>query len=124
MPSLKDPLLRNLNHSNKIKEIRIGNTNIKFKAGAYADDVSIICKNNLESIQEVFNEYNRLSKRSGLVLNADKTEILRLNKKHSINLTVKYTNKDLNIETVDKLKICGLYYCNDLEEEYELNVKN
>jgi exonuclease III len=119
-----DPLLRNLNQSNKIKEISIGNSNIKFKAGAYADDVSIICRNNLESIQEVFNEYNRLSERSGLVLNAEKTEILRLNKKQSMNLKVKYTNKDFNIETVNKLKICGLYYCNDTEEEYELNVKD
>jgi exonuclease III len=119
-----DPLLRNLNQSNKIKEISIGNSNIKFKAGAYADDVSIICRNNLESIQEVFNEYNRLSERSGLVLNAEKTEILRLNKKQSMNLKVKYSNKVFNIEMVDKLKICGLYYCNDTEEEYELNVKN
>ena len=119
-----DPLLRNINHSNTIKEVKFETTNIKFKAGAYADDVSIICRNNRESIQGVFNEYTRLTIRSGLELNAEKTEILRLNNKIHTNLAVKYANKTFNIETVDKLKICGLFYCNDQDEEYELNVTN
>jgi exonuclease III len=117
-----DPLLRNLNQSKAINEIKVDKTNISFKAGAYADDVSVICKNNQESIQEVFNEYDRLTERSGLELNADKTEILKLSNHHKTTIRVKYRDANIEIGTVDKLKICGLYYCNNQEEEYQLNV--
>jgi len=72
-----DPLLRNLNGNAGITNIRVEKSqNFMFKAAAYADEISIICKNNTKCIQQVFNEYERLTKHSGLELNADKTEIL------------------------------------------------
>jgi hypothetical protein len=117
-----DPLLRNINESKSIKEVRIGQSSTYFKAGAYADDVSVICLNRQKDIQEVFDEYGRLTERSGLELNAEKTEILRLRDNQETNLTINYIGKRITLSTVKKIKICGLIYCNDSDEEYRLNV--
>ncbi len=57
---------------------KLTNSVVKHKASGYADDIAIVCKNKLESVQEVFFEYERLTRKSGLELNADKTEILRI----------------------------------------------
>jgi len=81
-----DPLLRNLNANNKIK------CKTMFKAAAYADDIRVICKKDSRSIQLVIDEYENLTKRSGLELNADKTEILVLNKTENRPFIVDYNN--------------------------------
>jgi exonuclease III len=122
-----DPLLRNINMNKKIKEIKITSKHgkkedINFKGAAYADDISVICKKNMESIQQVFHEYERLTKRSGLELNADKTEILILNDKDKESICFNYNNESFVIQTVGKIKICGLFYCSNEDEEYQLNV--
>ena len=57
----------------------IDKEDIGFKAGAFADDVGALCKGDSRSVQRVFTQYERLTRKSGLVLNADKTEILVLN---------------------------------------------
>jgi hypothetical protein len=120
-----DPLLRNINKNKHIKEVQISRRNITnkriiFKGAAYADDISVICER--KSIQLVFNEYDRLTRRSGLELNADKTEILKLNSKESESFNITYNEKRFQISTVDTIKICGLCYCCDMEKEYQLNV--
>ena len=84
-----DPLLINLNKNKKIKEVTIRRKNAKneeinFKGAAYADYTSVICRKSTDCIQQVFDEYKRLTKRSGLELNADKTEILNLTPKKKI----------------------------------------
>ena len=122
-----DPLLRNLNKNKNIKKIKIKygraiKKEIDLKAAAYADDISVICENENNSIQMVFNEYERLTRLSGLELNADKTEILVLNKTTQERMTISYNKNRVNIESVSKLKICGIYFCNDRNEEYKLNV--
>ena len=122
-----DPLLRNINNSHKIRSIKPDvDLNLKqskyFKAGAYADDISVVCPDDRLSVQEVFNEYNRLTLRSGLELNADKTEVLRLNTHVTKKISFYYNSQDVEIETVNKIKICGLYYSFDKEIEYNLNV--
>jgi hypothetical protein len=123
-----DPLLPNLNENKMIKEIQIKGrngrqTNFGFKSAAYADDISIICEGRNESIEQVFKEYERLTKRSGLELNADKTEILYLKNNDVITFEVLYLECNFKIKTVEKIKICGLYYCLNMEEENKLNVK-
>jgi exonuclease III len=120
-----DPLLRNINKNENIKEITISknkviNKDLLFKGAAYADDISVICKK--VSIQFVFQEYQRLTCRSGLELNADKTEILILNKNENEKISIEYNNKKFEILSVNKIKICGLYYCSKMEDEYNLNV--
>ena len=122
-----DPLLRNINKNKQIKEVQIRKRNVVektifFKGAAYADDISVICKKDQKSIQAVFTEYERLTMRSGLELNADKTEILSLNPMKEETIPIKYNRNNFEIKTVNKLKICGLYFCSSLEEEYKLNV--
>ena len=70
--------------------MRITKTKVKSKAGAFADDVWALCSKNIGSAQGVFSEYERLTRKSGLTLNASKTEIiviysiiLRLNSCHA-----------------------------------------
>ncbi len=116
-----DPLLRNLNSNHKIRAVP--NNNI-YKAAAYADDISVICMNEENSIQEVFKEYGKLTTRSGLELNADKTEILILNDKGRKNIKFCYDESDFEITTVEKIKICGLVFANDPKEEHRQNVLN
>ena len=111
----------------RIKEVKIrrknfANEEINFKASAYADDISVICEKSPESIQQVFCEYERLTRRSGLELNADKTEILNLNSKEKDMISLNYNGKSFAISTVEKIKICGLYFCTNHDEEYQLNV--
>jgi hypothetical protein len=57
----------------------------------------------------------RLTRKSGLELNADKTEILRIGhlNEHEVLLSINYMGKVYKIRNVDQIKICGLYYCND-----------
>jgi exonuclease III len=123
-----DPLLRNLNKNKNIKEIRITNKEgrdekLNFKSAAYADDISVVCKNDKTSIQNIFFEYERLTRKSGLELNADKTEILKLNNPAKEEFEIQYNGLKFKIQNVDKIKICGLFYCASLDEEYNLNVK-
>jgi hypothetical protein len=111
-----DPLIRNINSNNRIRPISIMRKNGKevrdliFKAAAYADDISIVCQNTKDSIQQVFSEYSRLTKRSGLELNADKTEILRLDESAQLEFDIEYEGESHKIKSVNKLKICGLFY--------------
>ncbi len=126
-----DPLLRNLNHNKRIKVVEInrkGNTEkywTSHKACGFADDVSVICTDDKVSLQQVFFEYQRLTDMSGLTLNAEKTEILCLDPVvDRKKFEVEYGKLLIEIESVPKLKICGLHFCKDLNEEYNLNVIN
>jgi exonuclease III len=110
-----EPLLRNINNSNKIISINPCRNiqtkqSKKLTAGAYADNISAICIDEKKTIQEIFNEYSRLTVRSGLELNADKTEILRLNTDVPKTMSFTYNSQDVEIETVKVIKTCGLYY--------------
>jgi hypothetical protein len=98
-----NPLLRNLNHNNKIKPITIKkdkNVNkrmITHKASGFADDISIICMDEKVSLSQAFYEYQRLTNKSGLTLNADKTEIPSLNPNNDKKqFEVIYENKQNN----------------------------
>jgi exonuclease III len=123
-----DPLLRNINENKKIAMIKLKSTksiarSLIFKSAAFADDVSVICESSQESIQNVFDEYERLTNRSGLELNADKTEILIIDSSDKHNVNFRYLGKAFQIESVSRIKICGLNYCTEQAEEYSLNVK-
>jgi len=121
-----DPLIRNLNRNAEISPVRIKLKNmletINFKAAAYADDISVICLNTSEAIQGVFSEYNRLTQLSGLELNADKTEILKLYEEGQTEISFKYMGLPHKITTVLNIKICGLYFCQEQIDEVKFNV--
>jgi hypothetical protein len=122
-----DPVLRNINSNNKIKKVALTNRgtpnlSINFKAAAYADDISVICLNDNESINQIFLEYERLTIRSGLELNADKTEILNLESNDKLTIRFEYNGLRYVLDTVNGIKICGIYYCNEENKEYRHNV--
>ncbi len=122
-----DPKLRSLNKNKRVTEIKLRRKNatkeeINFKGAVYDDDISVICRKSTDCIQQVFYEYERLTKRSGLELNADKTEILNLKSREKDKISFKYNDQSFAINAVERIKICGLYYCSDSDEEYQLNV--
>jgi hypothetical protein len=69
-----DPLIRNIENNINIERIELGD-DILPKVVAYADDITCLTCSK-RSVRYIFKEYERLSKASGLTLNADKTEIL------------------------------------------------
>jgi len=123
-----DPLIRNLNNNPLIKAITLKGKKtgctLTNKASGYADDIAVICYNDLTSIQEIFREYERLTRMSGLELNAEKTEILRIGPEveEIFEFDIKYMKEEHRIRTIRELKICGIFICNDKSKEYEHNI--
>jgi hypothetical protein len=123
-----DPLIRNINDNNQIKEVKLissrSKTTVGMKCSGYADDIAIICRNDNNSIKGIFEEYERLTRLSGLELNAEKTEVLRIGHRREERIEIKFTYLGIEyaINSVDKLKICGIFFCNDKVEEYDLNI--
>ena len=89
-----DPLVRNINSDPTIDKVVIKskttNNEVNYKAGAYADDISVICRSDVASIQGLINQYDRLTRSSGLVLNADKAEIQSIHTGKVLRYYVKY----------------------------------
>ena len=77
-----DPLIRNINADRLIQALelktRITKEKVKYKSGAFVDDVGAVCRGDTNSVQGIFTQYEGLTKKFGLLLNADKTEILNL----------------------------------------------
>ena len=69
-----EPLLRNIAKNNTITAIKSRTINFTWlKITGYANDVTIITENTNNSVKQIFHEIERLTKASGLKLNADKT---------------------------------------------------
>ena len=120
-----DPLIRNIEVNTCIEPLLLvnGNNQSKIKTLAYADDIAVVTKN-VDSVNEIFREYERLFSCSGLKLNADKTEILKLsnNSISDATIRVRYLNDDVHLSTTDRIKITGNHLLLDREERYALNV--
>ncbi len=124
-----DPLIRNINKNDQIKPVQIRSNNKTLegyhKACGFADDISIACMNDRKSVNLIFSEYQRLTDKSGLTLNADKTEIIKLNPNSNIDsFSVQYENEEFSIKCVNSLKICGITFSNNKDEEYNRNVSD
>ena len=116
-----DPLLRNINENVLIPPIKLASGCI-VKTLAYADDIAVITANEDEAANALFYEYDRLTKCSGLTLNAEKTEILNLSKFGKVKTLVHYDNNSLELEHCEAVTICGNYLCRDDNKSYEKNV--
>jgi len=112
-----DPLIRNIEENRNIERIEISYIPCP-KVVAYADDVTCIVDNNLNSLQEIFNEYERLSKASGLILNANKTEILGPN---NYGFNIKYNGEEYRLSSNSRAKINGVIFDKDEERMKEEN---
>jgi hypothetical protein len=110
-----EPLLRNIAKNNTITAIKRRTINFTWpKIIGYADDVTIITENTNNSVKQVFHEYERLTRASGLKLNADKTEKLNITS-HNVagalavnNIT--YCDTRYLIQAQDDIKINGVTF--------------
>ena len=118
-----EPLLRNLEKNNSIHPIESEVLGTLPKSYAYADDVNCTIKDNNDSVQAVFSEYERLSRRSGLILNADKTEVMRLGQQMVKTYQILYMGKLYQIKTKNKIKINGIDFQSDRKAMVECNVR-
>ena len=121
-----DPLIRNIIADRDIKMIRMitlrTSEEIQIKAGGYADDVFALCGADNDSVKWIFRQYERLTKKSGLELNAEKTEILSLDTNVSRVNDVRYCGVNISLTTMNEIKICGIWYCHDQDRSYKLNI--
>lgn len=119
-------LLCNIDNNHNIVPVQIpdpfSNKITKSKTTIFADDLTPIVKNK-SSIKEVFKEYDKFSCRSGIFLNKDKTEILKIGHQENNSIeNVEIDNSGNVVMTKDKVKICGIYFGNNKEDTYSLNV--
>jgi exonuclease III/uncharacterized protein YlzI (FlbEa/FlbD family) len=120
-----DPLLRKIESNKKIVPIVLENENTKIsnKTGTFADDVFVITADNPGCLSEIFAEYNAFSLRSGIELNVNKTEILRLGTQANLFKKTYYIN-NTTIESVESVKICGITFSNNKALSYKKNIKD
>ena len=105
--------------NDNIEGISIG-TKTK-KLGQYADDLWISVKNKKRCFLELFQELNHFGRVSGLNINYDKTEILRLGSLRNSN--AKFYS-ELPLQWSDgPVRILGIMYTSQLRESASINYK-
>jgi hypothetical protein len=121
-----EPLLRNIENNPNIEALTHEGLNFP-KAVGYADDVNGLLKNSARGLQAIFDEYERLTKLSGLTLNADKTEIMRLRKNGGVNQVnddaLKYLDKRFTLTSKSNIKINGIIFQESPSETKRSNVR-
>ncbi len=112
-----EPLLKNIEKNSSIKSLESKILRYKWpKVLGYADDISCIMENTKRGKQALFTEYERFSKISGLLLNADKTEIYNFGDDRRDNRIkepdkVTYREVAYTIAPVPEIKINGVILC-------------
>ncbi len=123
-----EPLIRNIENNDQINKVRCTRLNYTWpKALAYADDVSVVTTNDDTSIKEIFNEYWKLSTASGLLLNADKTEMFNIHNEQVAGTDVHEVTYGLDsyrVAKMDTIKLNGIYFSNDNEHMADMNADN
>ena len=97
----------------------------KFKwptAVGYADDVTLMLTNERD-LQTVIDIYAEFYKATGLKINADKTEMIKINIDQE-PIEIKYLNKQYEITPQPEIKINGVWIGSDEPECYKLNWKH
>jgi hypothetical protein len=115
-----DPLIRNIEGNNNISQAEINDIPLP-KALAYADDITCIVERDRNSIKGIFEEYERLTKASGLTLNADKTEILDV---YENRHRVTYEGIMHHLQGAKSVRINGVVFNKDIRQMLEENVEH
>ena len=102
----------------KIEGINIGNKN--YKILQYADDTQLFTKFKAESINAILKTFGEFTKVSGLKINFDKSEVLRIGQMKNSNLRIK---TDLELKwTNEPLKVLGINVSPNLNEILDKNI--
>ena len=88
------------------------------------DDIGMAVKNDPNTVKAIFKDYSLFSKLSGIELNIDETEILKLNVNSSI---LPFTPNNVRagntlIRTSESIKICGITFLNNSAMAYNKNI--
>ena len=121
-----EPLLRNIKGNAHIEGINSAKLNINLpKVYGYADDVNALVKANPTSIQNLFTEYEKFTESSGLMLNADKTEILRFKKRNQVvtEYNVRYRGNNYLLKSQNEIKVNGILFLQDPRAREVRNVE-
>ena len=126
-----EPLLKNIEKNQEIQSLPSQDLDSNLpRVVAYADDVNGIIANDPRTLQELFREYERLTKLAGLELNAEKTEILpiisenlRIDKTQLI-FHFEYFNKNYILKPVPETRINGILFQQNEAEMRTANVEN
>ena len=118
-----EPLLRNIEKNVNIAPITSEALGVLPKVYAYADDVNGTINDTPAGVQAVFTEYEELTKRSGLRLNADKTEVMRLGSNEPKAFNVTYMGHPYVVKSKDRIKINGIFLQRDEKAVADDNVK-
>ncbi len=123
-----EPLIRNIEGNTNITAISSATLQFQWpKVLGYADDITCLVKNNQQSKQAVFTEYEKFSKKSGLILNADKTEMydfsdtMRPANINEMETRVSYLGKEYRLQPLKSIKINGLILCKNMQLQKKLN---
>ena len=121
-----EPLIRNIKNNQFIENIN--SPTLRFtipKVYSFADDINALIKNNHRGLQEIFVEYERLSDKSGLVLNAEKTEMLRFcsNGVEQVEHSIVYRGANYKIVSKEMIKINGILVSQDQRQAGDANLK-
>ena len=110
-----EPMLRNIEENPAIEALAsVTLEGALPKTYAYADDVNAIINNTQNGLEEIFNEYGKLTRVLGLELNADKTEIMHLHNRNQnvdhaqLSYDVSYLGKRYQIQTREQIKVNGV----------------
>ena len=118
-----EPLLRNIERNPNIVPLTsaLVESNLP-KSYSYADDVSCTISDNEESLKELFKEYERLTRMSGLELNADKTELMKIGTGRERSYKVEYLGRSYEVATSESVKLNGLFFHRNKEVMRQRNV--
>ena len=124
-----EPLIKSIEKNQDIEPIfsRGVGSNLP-KIYAYADDVNWVTKDTPGCIQIFFEEYERLTKLSGLMLNADKTEILRIKSPNlllpnHLPYRVTYHGEAHLLKNNQEIKVNGFLMSQDEDNTLKNNVE-
>jgi len=125
-----EPLFRAIKNSQNIVGFKVRSPytleTTECKLTGYADDFTPIA-GNIESLKEVFRIYHKFSLISGVYLNPDKTEILKIGPHYGeppIEIAVEYGDKNYNITTSNRIIICGVSHPINIPDSYKHNISN
>ena len=118
-----EPLIRNMEANNTIGKLASKKYGVSFpKCIGYADDINILTTNTANSVKAAITEYERFSKVTGLLLNADKTEIFQLENVHTErNYHFTYNEVRTVVKNTDKIKLNGIELVSDPDETRRVN---
>ena len=111
----------NIENNQLIRGLNL-NSECNLKKLAYSDDVAIITNNDDGNVSQIFMEYMKLTRSSGLTLNADKTEILNLSNSIKNRTYARYNEVGLSINHKQAITITGNYLTLDDNDCYQENV--